>query len=76
MSLIERSNALVKKIRDASRLPLAMRAAQAVVLIPETAALLADLSLVVETNKADIADLRKELRNCARLPKKGSAFDA
>ena len=61
MTLTEKSRALVEKIEKASALPLALRAAQAVVLIPETAALLVELSIAVEQHAAAIAGMREEL---------------
>jgi hypothetical protein len=80
MTLTERSRALVVKIERASVLPLALRAAQAVVLVPETAALLVELSKAVERHEAEMIKMRGVLidldKNCARLPQEESVFDA
>lgn len=59
MTLIERSNALLEKIKTASQLPLALRAAQGVVLVPEAASLIFDLSVFVDRLEARVAALEK-----------------
>lgn len=73
MTLTEKSRALVVKIEKASSLPLALRAAQAVVLVPETAALLVELSEAVERHESEFIKMRGDvtalvLRDVRRIP--------
>mgnify|MGYP001564628839 CR=1 FL=1 len=61
MTLTEKSRALVVKIEKASSLTLALRAAQAVVLVPETAALLVELSETVERHESELITMRGDV---------------
>ena len=61
MSLVQKSRSLEEKIDKASGLPLALRAAQAVVIVPETAALLVELSAAVEFLQHEYTDLLKRV---------------
>lgn len=59
MNLVERSQSIVDRLKAGEKLPLNLRAAQAVVLVPETVGLLADLCRVVETLEARLDRVEK-----------------